>query len=416
MNAGDWFLVFALLTATGTLLASIKIRDPHSLLIIPVFILSLLLTELTAYMAILQLVISLVFISNDALDSGNGTWAMLIMAANWLAMYRLNKLSHQANSSLQRALEASLGTDYLSIIPVERRALIRRHVDRKDLKKPFSYAREGVDHLTDIAYGDAGKRNLLDIYRPTQPREGGYPVLLQVHGGGWMIGNKQEQAQPLMHYLAQRGWLCVSINYRLSPADKFPAHIIDVKKAIAWIREHITEYGGNADFLAITGGSAGGHLTALAALSANDPAYQPGFEDANTAVDVAIPYYGVYDFIDHTGLGANSSLRGMLKEKVFDASPAEDPDLWRQGSPICRIHAAAPPFFVIHGSHDVMTSPEETRVFVDRLRSVSDQPVVHAELPGAEHAFDVPHSIRTSYATNHVSTFLEWAYARKQAE
>ena len=59
------------------------------------------------------------------------------------------------------------------------------------------------------------------------------PVLLQVHGGAWMIGEKEQQALPLMYHLASRGWLCVAINYRLSPRAAFPAHIIDVKKAIA---------------------------------------------------------------------------------------------------------------------------------------------------------------------------------------
>ncbi len=99
-----------------------------------------------------------------------------------------------------------------------------------------------------------------------------------------------------------RGWVCVAINYRLAPRDPFPAHIVDVKKAIAWIRENIAAYGGNPDYIAITGGSAGGHLAALAALTANDAAYQPGFEDADTTVQAAVPHYGVYDFagVDRT--------------------------------------------------------------------------------------------------------------------
>ena len=133
-----------------------------------------------------------------------------------------------------------------------------------------------------ISYADAGKRNLLDIYQPQEPREGGFPVLLQVHGGAWMIGEKEQQAKPLMYHMAQRGWLCVAINYRLSPQAAFPAHIIDVKKAIAWIRDNIADYGGNPDFIAITGGSAGGHLSSLAALTPNRAEWQPGFEDVDT--------------------------------------------------------------------------------------------------------------------------------------
>ena len=82
-------------------------------------------------------------------------------------------------------------------------------------------------------------------------------MLLQVHGGGWTIGNKDQQGIPLMLHMAARGWICVAIDYRLSPRDGFPAQVVDVKRAVAWIREHIHEYGGDRDFVAITGGSAG---------------------------------------------------------------------------------------------------------------------------------------------------------------
>jgi acetyl esterase/lipase len=279
--------------------------------------------------------------------------------------------------------------------------------------RPFSMIRPGVERLDDITYGDAGERNLLDIYRPREPREGGFPVLLQVHGGGWFTGHKQQQAQPLLNHLAQRGWLCVSINYRLSPDHKFPAHIIDVKKAIHWIRLHIAEYGGNESFLAITGGSAGGHLAALAALSAGDPAYQPGFEQADTSVDAVIPLYGVYDFTDHDGQDLNRALREFLGDKVMPGSLAQFSELWTQASPIVRVHDQAPPFFVIHGDTDVMTSWEVARDFSDRLEAVSQQPVVHAELPGCQHGFDGMHSVRSNYLINHITDFLEWAHPNR---
>ena len=107
-----------------------------------------------------------------------------------------------------------------------------------------------------------------------------------------------------MYHLAAKGWVCVAINYRLAPRDPFPAQIIDVKKGIAWIRENIASYGGDPDYIAITGGSAGGHLCALAALTPNDPEWQPGFEDVDTSVQVAIPHYGVYDLAGATGTQA----------------------------------------------------------------------------------------------------------------
>ena len=123
-------------------------------------------------------------------------------------------------------------------------------------------------------------------------------MLIQVPGGAWAVNDKRLQAYTLMSRMVELGWICVSINYSKSPRCAFPAHLIDVKRAIAWVRENIADYGGDPDFIAITGGSAGGHLAALAALTPNDPTFQPGFEDADTAVHAAAPLYGVYDFTD----------------------------------------------------------------------------------------------------------------------
>ena len=98
--------------------------------------------------------------------------------------------------------------------------------------KPFSMVRDGVRVHSHIAYADAGKRNLLDIYHPQEQRDGGFPVLLQVHGGGWRGGNRRQQARPLMDYLASHGWLSAAISYPLSPDATFPDHLVAVKQAI----------------------------------------------------------------------------------------------------------------------------------------------------------------------------------------
>ncbi len=88
-----------------------------------------------------------------------------------------------------------------------------------------------------IPYTEAGRRGHLDIYRRRDVDLDHAPVLLQVHGGAWTIGEKERQGVPLMAQLAAKGWVCVAINYRLAPRDPFPAQIIDVKRAIAWVRE-----------------------------------------------------------------------------------------------------------------------------------------------------------------------------------
>ena len=101
-------------------------------------------------------------------------------------------------------------------------------------------------------------------------------MLVYIHGGAWVIGDKREQGIPMMHELVQRGWVCVAINYRLSPRATWPDHIVDCKRAVAWVRGHIAEYGGDPGFIAVSGGSAGGHLSSLLALTPDEPEWQPG--------------------------------------------------------------------------------------------------------------------------------------------
>ena len=120
--------------------------------------------------------------------------------------------------------------------------------------------------------------------------------MIQVHGGGWILGSRSEQGIPLLNHMAANGWVGFNVDYRLSPRATLPDHVIDVKRAIAWVRENADELGVDPERIAITGGSAGGHLTALAALTANDRSLQPGFEDADTSVMAAVPFYGIYDF------------------------------------------------------------------------------------------------------------------------
>ncbi|WP_395656438.1 alpha/beta hydrolase fold domain-containing protein [Nocardioides sp.] len=280
----------------------------------------------------------------------------------------------------------------------------------RQLVNPFRMRNAEVVVERNVAYApEHGKRGLLDVYRPATATTERAPVLLQVHGGGWTIGSKDEQGIPLMQHLAAKGWICVAINYRLAPRDPFPAQIVDVKRAIAWIREHIAEYGGDPDYIAITGGSAGGHLTALAAVTPNDPAYQPGFEDADTSVAVAVPHYGVYDFSGCTGLRSAELMRDrFLAPRIVQRSWTEDPEVFRAGTPLLRITKEAPDFFVLHGAHDSLVAVEQARLFVARLREVSGATVVYAELPGAQHAFDVFPSIRSAHVVRAIDRYLHW--------
>ncbi len=313
---------------------------------------------------------------------------------------------------LERALQEALGANYRQRILPERAALLRTRIGMGEWARPLQFGRQGITTLTDIAYGEHGDFNKLDIVRPAGAVVPGRPVLLHIHGGAWMIGQKSREALPLIRHLAQRGWVVATINYRLSPAAKWPAHIVDVKRALAWVKAHIAEHGGDPGFIAISGGSAGGHLTSLLALTPNDPAFQPGFEGVDTQVQAAVPFYGKYDFIDRDGLVKGShGFTEFLADKVMPCSPPDDPALWDDASPAQRVHAGAPPFFVLQGTYDTLIFVQEARAFVSKLRAVSKAPVVYAEQVGAQHAYDALHSIRTEFAVDAVHRFLEVVYS-----
>ena len=341
-------------------------------------------------------------------------FSWLVSALSWLGLLGLRRLGTRANVPLTAALDAGLGTDRRT----ESGDLWKRPAGAGTAKNP-GVARmlriyRDYAHDTDISYGEHGARNHLDIWRrPDLDRGGRAPVLLQVPGGAWMVGSKRQQAYPLMSHLAELGWVCVAINYRLSPRSTWPDHIVDVKRALAWTKEHIAEYGGDPDWIAITGGSAGGHLSALAALTANDPQFQPGFEDADTSVRAAVPFYGNYDFTG-TDSVLHPLLAPTLAKYVFKLRRPEIAEAFRIASPITHVSANAPPFFVLHGANDSLIPVEQARAFSARLRDVSRQPVVYAELPFAQHAFDIFGSVRAAHAAVAVEQFLAEIYSKRQ--
>ena len=325
---------------------------------------------------------------------------LALAAGNALALGHLVRQAARVRESLDDALEKDLG---VRLDPAD------EPMSWHSLARPFRILTPEIEVTRGIPYTEAGRRGHLDIYRRRDVELDHAPVLLQVHGGAWTIGEKERQGLPLMAQLAAKGWVCVAINYRLAPRNPFPAQIIDVKRAIAWVRDHIEEYGGDPGYLAITGGSAGGHLAALAALTPGDPTYQPGFEDADTSVQVAVPHYGVYDLAGASGLRSAITMRDrFLASRVMQTRWDTDPELFENASPLLRITPDAPDFFVLHGTHDTLVSVEQARLFVARLREVSKRSVVYAELPGAQHAYDVFSSVRCGHVVRAVDRFLHW--------
>jgi len=164
------------------------------------------------------------------------------------------------------------------------------------------------------------------------------------------------------------------------------------------------------DFIAVTGGSAGRHLASLVALTANDPRLQPGFEDADTTVQAAAPYYGAYDLTDPTKM--HEMMMQFLELFVMKEQYADNPELFELASPISHVHRDAPPFFVLHGESDSVIPSVQARAFCAALRGAGAATVGYAELPNANHAFDLFATVRSRLAADAVADFLGVVHGR----
>jgi acetyl esterase/lipase len=240
---------------------------------------------------------------------------------------------------------------------------------------PFPVPHPGIERISNISYGDAGRANRLDVYR-LRSHSGTGPTLVHLHGGAFRTGKKSRETRPLFHRLARRGWVCISANYRLRASYTDP--LVDVKKVIAWVREHGPEYGADPNVVFVAGCSAGGHLASMAALTADDTSLQPGFEDVDTSVTAVVSLYGYYGPVGP-----------------------------ERSSPMAYDGRGAPPFFVAHPDRDTFVTVEDARRFVESLRKGSVNPVVYAELPGAQHVFDYFYSIRFEAVIDGIEAFAD---------
>jgi acetyl esterase/lipase len=362
--------------------------------------------ELPIQMIVVQGVLTPVFAWAGAFHAWPGWLGLAIAVASWCGLGRLAVISHQAGHLVTTSLDDATGgpvpADGIDLTPAW------NYWWRLAIAVPFRW--RSIRRIKNIDYwGDDNYRHKLDILQRRSGHPERSPVLLYIHGGAWMTGDKRQQGIPMMHELIERGWVCVAINYRLSPLATWPEHIVDCKRALVWVHEHIAEYGGDPEFVAVSGGSAGGHLSSLLALTPNQPEWQPGFEDADTTVQACLPFYGVYDLTgDPETSGAyGPGLVELLERRVFKTAITDRPEPFRQASPTYRVNAAAPPMFVLHGMNDTLVPVTMARDFVARLRAASGSTVAYVELPRTQHAFDVLASIRCRHTTMGSVRFLE---------
>lgn len=409
MKTGTKFLAASVLGAVSTVNGYRPLADDGPAFL-PAWITSTLTEEFPLQAIGWQAPAAAAFAVRGALRTRRGRLGLVVSAASWVGLVSLYREALRSDKVLEQALVDELGTQYRRRMAPVLAPPTEAPITVRQAAMPLRSGWRRYRSATNLSYGDAGRRNQLDVWRRADlAPDAKAPVLLQVPGGAWVTGRKEGQAYPLLSRLVERGWVCVAINYRLSPRATWPDHIVDVKRAIAWVKANIAEYGGDPDFLAITGGSAGGHLSALAALSINDPLFQPGFEDSDTTVHAAVPFYGVYDFTNRDNTG-RADLPEFLAKKVMKSRLIDDRDRWDAASPVHRVRSDAPPFFIVHGSNDTLVPAKQGRAFAAALSKESANPVVFGELPRAQHAFDTFGSVRTLHTVRAVERFLAVVY------
>ena len=392
-TVGWLFLGVSLIGAVFTVNAFLPVRRIPALFV-PSFFGSWLTAELAMHHIVWQALATVLFVELGALSNWQGRIGMGLTLASWLGLLVLFHDGRKTRNTFDEALADLAEPNDAARLPLTQ------------LLMPFRFRRRGVKVVRDIVYREiAGKTLKLDVAM-AEGAALNRPAIMQIHGGAWIIGDKREQGWPLIGHLAANGWVCFNVNYRLSPSATWPDHLVDLKYALKWIRDHSDEYGIDPRFIAVTGGSAGGHLTAMMALTANDPEYQPGFEEADTSLQAAVPVYGVYDFTNRLGTMLPRFRTRMLEPMIMKAFFDKEPEKFHRASPIDRVHPDAPPFLIVHGDRDTLAPVEDARLFVDRLRATSHAPVMYTELKGAQHAFDIFASPRTARMLDGALRFL----------
>jgi acetyl esterase/lipase len=259
-----------------------------------------------------------------------------------------------------------------------------------------------VEYIRDIPYGQAdGPPLLLDIVRPVGAGPGLLPAIVQIHGGGWHMGEKEPDANRI---LAAHGFFTVSINYRLSPQYTFPAHLEDCKAAVRWLRAEAQQYSIDASRIGVWGGSAGGHLAALLGTSGDVPDLEgtsgsPGY---STRVQAVVSICGASDLSRAWPEWPDRHPVGLFGGPLKDHA-----ELVQRANPIRYITPDVPPFLLIHGTDDEISPFSQSELLDEALRAAGgDVTFVRAE--GERHSFsqewqDRIEQLRLGFFKRHLS-------------
>jgi acetyl esterase/lipase len=252
---------------------------------------------------------------------------------------------------------------------------------------PADYGKPSVRILKNLPYLGLNREEALDLYLPDDTNTA-RPAIVIIHGGGWYKGDKGgSRERNIGMNLAAAGYVCASINYSLAKTGSqtierlyhsWPQNLHDCKSAVRFLRLNAGKYGINAERIGAIGGSAGGHLAALLAVTDAEHGLDPEgpYGELSCRIQAVVPMYGVHDILEQARFVTNAGL-------------SEGQQQWLRGvSPISYVSGDDPPALILHGTADALVPVAQSQILHQRLRDAK----VHTELrviEGAPHSFDL---------------------------
>ncbi|MCX7917045.1 MAG: alpha/beta hydrolase [bacterium] len=246
---------------------------------------------------------------------------------------------------------------------------------------------ENVEIVKDVVYGEVdGVKLYLDIIKPKEISSK-MPVIVFVHGGGWKSGDKQGGTYRLIPF-AQKGYFCVSINYRLSNVAKFPAQIEDCKCAIRFLRANAEKYNIDPDKIGAWGPSAGGHLVALLGTTGNTKEFdgKGGWEGYSSKVNAVCDWFGPSDFLTGIEKSEKQGSAYMVIGELLGGVIENIKEKAKKASPVYYVNKECPPFLIMHGDKDNVVPYIQSQILYEKLKE-NNVPVTLVKIKDGGHGY-----------------------------
>jgi acetyl esterase/lipase len=262
-------------------------------------------------------------------------------------------------------------------------------VDPSQLGFPFEIDRSAYTKQVGLVYKqtDAGPLHV-DAYRPADV-EGVVPLVVMIHGGGWRQGGRYEMGLTRWAgYLASAGLAVVSIDYRLAPATSYPHSFGDCLDAIDWAVDNAESLGADPERVGLWGDSAGGHLVLLTATSQTRPDFAgPRLRGGGERLRAAVAWYPPTDMRRLHEAERRAHDGPSTTAQFVGATPEEEPERWREVSPVEQAHGDTPPTLILQGTRDLLVPHQQATLYAERLRELGAPHELHM-VEDAVHGFD----------------------------